>query len=55
MKKLKNQIARLISGIASEKFGAELTVGQVTELMEYPPEASMGDIAIPCFKLAKPV
>ena len=53
MKKLKNQIAHLISGIASEKFGAELTVGQVTELMEYPPEASMGDIAIPCFKLAK--
>ncbi len=53
MKKLKNHIAGIISDIASEKFGAQLSREQVLELMEYPPEASMGDIAIPCFKLAK--
>ncbi len=53
MKKLKIEIAKLISCIASDKFGAELEIDQVIELMEYPPEVSMGDIAIPCFKLAK--
>ncbi len=53
MKKLKIEIAGLLSNIASEKFGAELSSEQVIELMEYPPDVSMGDIAIPCFKLAK--
>jgi len=53
MKKLKNQIAQQISKIAQDKFNAELSCEQVVELMEYPPETNMGDIAIPCFKLAK--
>lgn len=53
MKKLKIQIAQQISSIASEKFNAVLSCEDIVELMEYPPEANMGDLAIPCFKLAK--
>ena len=53
MKTLKNQLALKLSEIISEKFNIEITNDELIALMEYPPEASMGDIAIPCFKLAK--
>ena len=53
MKTLKNQLAHKLSEIIKEKFNVEITNEELISLMEYPPEASMGDIAIPCFKLAK--
>ena len=53
MKTLKKQLAQKISELVTEKFSAQITVEDLISLMEYPPDASMGDIAIPCFKLAK--
>ncbi len=53
MKALKNQLALKLSEIIGEKFSVDISIDQIVSLMEYPPEAAMGDIAIPCFKLAK--
>ena len=32
---------------------ADLSAEDVLGLLEYPPDPAMGDIALPCFKLAK--
>ncbi len=53
MKKLKNQLALIIKELLLEKFDQELSQNDIISLIEYPPEASLGDLAIPCFKLAK--
>ncbi len=33
--------------------GTDLPAEDITALLEYPPEADMGDLALPCFKLSK--
>ncbi len=53
MKTLKKQLADKLSELVAEKFSADIEAQELVSLMEYPPDASMGDIAIPCFKLAK--
>ena len=51
---LKRKTAELISSAVSEKFpGAVLSSEEVFEMLEYPPDRSMGDIALPCFRLSK--
>lgn len=54
MQKIKEMIAK---SIASEilKMNAEcgITEADVLEMFEYPPDNSMGDIALPCFKLSR--
>ena len=32
---------------------AEISVGDIASMLEYPPDASMGDLALPCFKFSK--
>ena len=54
MKLFKNRIAESISNVASASFpGAQLSANEILELLEYPSDTSMGDIALPCFKLSK--
>ncbi len=53
MKTLKKQIADQLSILINQNFGAVISNDEIIALMEYPPDPSMGDIAIPCFKLAK--
>ena len=53
MKTLKKQIADQLIILIKDKFSAEISADEIISLMEYPPDTSMGDIAIPCFKLAK--
>ncbi len=54
MKLFKNQIAESISSIVSASFaGAQLSVNEILDLLEYPADTTMGDIALPCFKLSK--
>ena len=54
MKKFKNRIAESISNsVASAFSGTQLSAEEVLALLEYPSDASMGDIALPCFKLSK--
>ena len=54
MKTFKLNIAKTISdAVASSFVGATLAESEVLDLLEYPTDTSMGDIALPCFKLSK--
>ena len=53
MKTLKKELALKLSSSILDKFSVDISADEVISLMEYPPDSSMGDIAIPCFKLAK--
>ena len=54
MLKIKQTIAEKITAQIAEQFaGAEVEVGTIASMLEYPPDASMGDLALPCFKLSK--
>ena len=47
---------RMIAEAIVEKMSAvssELSVSDVERMLEYPPDAKMGDLALPCFKLSK--
>ena len=51
---LKNKTAELIADAISEKFGEGiLSASDVFAMLEYPPDKSMGDLALPCFRLSK--
>ncbi len=51
---LKKKTAELLAKAVSELFGEGLlTDAEIFEMLEYPPDRSMGDIALPCFRLSK--
>ena len=35
------------------KFACELDVSEILDMLEYPPDTTMGDVAMPCFKLSR--
>ncbi len=43
----------ILAGIRSIAPNSEMTASDVQGLLEYPPDPTMGDLALPCFKLAK--
>ncbi len=43
----KSELAQLLGG------ALPLPVSELEEMLEIPPDAEMGDYALPCFKLAK--
>ena len=49
-KRIAEQVVAAIRGINAE---AELTAADVAGMLEYPPDAGMGDLAFPCFKLSR--
>jgi arginyl-tRNA synthetase len=54
MQKFKKLIAEEIAKCSTDAFGgAALDVNEIEALLEYPPDTSMGDIAMPCFKLSR--
>ncbi len=54
MLKIKAEIAEnILSGVLSVAPDCGMTAEDVLTLLEYPPDPAMGDIALPCFKLAK--
>ena len=54
MKAFKLNIAKTISrSVAASFAGASLSEAEILDLLEYPTDTSMGDIALPCFKLSK--
>ena len=54
MQKIKELIAKEIAGeIVKINPACELTKDDVLGMFEYPPDNSLGDIALPCFKLSK--
>ena len=54
MLKLKNKTAKLIADAVSTAFGEGLLSEEsVFGMLEYPPDKTMGDLALPCFRLSK--
>ena len=54
MLKLKNKTATLIADAVAAGFGEGLlSSSDVFAMLEYPPDKTMGDIALPCFRLSK--
>ena len=54
MLKIKQLIAQNIyEGVKGINPAAELTAEELAGMLEYPPDDAMGDLALPCFKLAK--
>jgi len=47
---ISEKIAEQILAINSE---AEITASEISAMLEYPPDANMGDLALPCFKFSK--
>ncbi len=51
---LKKKTAELIADAVTEKFGADLlSAEEIFTMLEYPPDKTMGDLALPCFRLSK--
>ena len=51
---IKKRIAEAILGkVLSVAPDAALTAEEIAALLEYPPDAAMGDLAFPCFRLSK--
>ena len=51
---LKRKTAEYIASAVAESFGQDLlSADDVFAMLEYPPDKTMGDIALPCFRLSK--
>ena len=51
---LKKKTASLLAECIKEKFGEGLlSADEIFTMLEYPPDTSMGDIALPCFRLSR--
>ena len=51
---LKKKTAALLAERVSEKFGSGLLSSEeIYTMLAYPPDSSMGDLALPCFRLSK--
>ena len=51
---LKNKTAELLAAAVAEKFGENLlSKEEIFTMLEYPPDKTMGDLALPCFRLSK--
>lgn len=54
MQIIKKRIAdKIVAGVKAINPDAELNAQDVAGMLEYPPDANMGDLAFPCFKLSK--
>ncbi|MBR2335636.1 MAG: arginine--tRNA ligase [Clostridia bacterium] len=54
MLKIKLQIAeKILCGVHAINPEATLTAAEIADMLEYPPDTTMGDLAFPCFKLSK--
>ena len=50
----KKNISEILADTIADQFGsAILTAGDICSMLEYPPDSTMGDLALPCFKLSK--
>ena len=54
MQTIKGRIAeQIVQAVKTLSAEADLTVTDVAAMLEYPPDANMGDLAFPCFKLSR--
>jgi arginyl-tRNA synthetase len=51
---LKNKTSELLAEVVKNSFGEGLLdAGAIFDMLEYPPDKNMGDLALPCFRLSK--
>ena len=51
---IKKKTAALLADRISSVFGSDLVgADELVRMLEYPPDSSMGDLALPCFRLSK--
>ncbi len=54
MIELKRKTAGMLAAAVEKSFGAGLlSADEIFSMLEYPPDKSMGDLALPCFRLSK--
>ena len=54
MLNLKKNTAAALCALIAEKYpAATLTAEEILDMLEYPPDKAMGDLALPCFRLSK--
>ena len=54
MLEIKNAIAeRIVEKLKELNPSVTMDVGEAASMLEYPPDAKMGDLALPCFKMSK--
>ena len=53
MTRTRHIIAGAVSNAVKEAFAAEIPENEIYGMLEFPPDASMGDLAFPCFKLSR--
>lgn len=53
MLRIKNEIAEAIGNTISKVFSADIPAAELAAMFEYPPDSTMGDLALPCFKLSR--
>ena len=51
---LKKQLGEILEKAVAASFdGAAITADELVTMLEYPPDKTMGDLALPCFRLSK--
>ena len=54
MQNFKNRLSEILEEQIRAAFpGAEISAGDISDMLEYPPDSTMGDVALPCFKLSR--
>ena len=54
MQNFKNTVSEKILNAITGSFGATtITAAEIASMLEYPPDTTMGDVALPCFKLSR--
>ena len=53
MTRTRQTVAKAIAEAVKEAFSVEIPDGDICAMLEFPPDASMGDLAFPCFKLSR--
>ena len=53
MIQIKKKTAKEIAALINEIYNAQISEDELYSMLEYPPDDKMGDIALPCFRLAK--
>ena len=54
MQNFKNRLSEMLEEQIKAAFpGAEISAGDISDMLEYPPDSTMGDVALPCFKMSR--
>ena len=53
MQVFKIKTAELLEKTIQETFGQDIGKREIFDMLEYPPDQAMGDLALPCFKLSR--